>query len=348
MRATRAAAIRRLPTGLGDTPPRSGACQNHCTPSRPPMDPVILFFLFGLAAGLLRSELKLPGALYDSLTIFLLLAIGLKGGQGLATQPLAPLVPQIGAVIALGIVQTLIAFSALRWLFRFDRQNAAATAAHYGSVSVATFAVAAAWFAARAIPVEPQMAVILAVMEVPAILVGIVLARGVDKDTDWKALGHEAFLGKGVTLLLGGMAIGWAAGPKGLEPISGLYFDLFKGILALFLLEMGLIVSRQVGELRRRGLSLIAFGIGMPVLSAGLGLGTGWLLGLSVGGMAMLATLAASASYIAVPAAMRIAVPQANPAVSLAGALGVTFPFNIVAGIPLYHWMASRLAGATP
>jgi len=312
------------------------------------MDPVILFFLFGLTAGLLRSELKLPGALYDSLTIFLLLAIGLKGGQGLATQPLAPLVPQILAVIVLGCVQTLIAFAALRWLFRFDRPNAAATAAHYGSGSRAPFCLAAGRVCARAIPVEPQMAVILAVMEVPAILVGIVLARGVDKDTDWKALGHEAFLGKGVTLLLGGMAIGWAAGPSGLEPISGLYFDLFKGILALFLLEMGLIVSRQVGELRRRGLSLIAFGIGMPLLSAALGLGTGWLLGLSVGGTAMLATLAASASYIAVPAAMRIAVPQANPAVSLAGALGVTFPFNIVAGIPLYHWMATRLAGATP
>ena len=329
-------------------PARARACQNRQTFTLSSMDPVILFFLFGLAAGLLRSQLKLPGALYDSLTIFLLLAIGLKGGQGLATQPLAPLVPQILAVIVLGCVQTLLAYAVLRWLFGFDRPNAAATAAHYGSVSVATFAVAAAWFAARAIPVEPQMAVILAVMEVPAILVGIVLARGVDKDTDWKALGHEAFLGKGVTLLLGGMAIGWAAGPKGLEPISALYFDLFKGILALFLLEMGLIVSRQVGELRRRGLSLIAFGVGMPLLSAVLGLGTGWLLGLSVGGMAMLATLAASASYIAVPAAMRIAVPQANPAVSLAGALGVTFPFNLIAGIPLYQWMATRLAGATP
>lgn len=312
------------------------------------MDPVILFFLFGLAAGLLRSELKLPGALYDSLTIFLLLAIGLKGGQGLATQPLAPLVPQIGAVIVLGIVQTLIAFGVLRGLFRFDRPNAAATAAHYGSVSVATFAVAAAWLAARDIALEPQMAVILAVMEVPAILVGIVLARGVDRHTDWKALGHEAFLGKGVTLLLGGMAIGWAAGPDGLKPVSNLFFDLFKGILALFLLEMGLIVSRQLGELRRRGLSLLVFGIGMPLVSAGLGLVTGHWLGLSVGGTAILATLAASASYIAVPAAMRIAVPQANPAVSLAASLGVTFPFNILVGIPLYHGLASRLAAATP
>jgi uncharacterized protein len=312
------------------------------------MDPVIYFFLFGLVAGLLRSELKLPSALYDSLSIFLLLAIGLKGGQGLATQPLLPLLPQIAAVIVLGVFQTLIAFAALRALFGFDRPNAAATAAHYGSVSVATFAVAAAWLASRSIEMEAQMAILLAVMEIPAILIGIVLARGVSKDTDWKTLGHEAFLGKGVTLLIGGMAIGWAAGPEGLEPISGLYFDLFKAVLALFLLEMGLIVSRQVGELKKRGVSLLVFGLGMPLLSAGLGLGTGLLLGLSVGGTTMLATLAASASYIAVPAAMRIAVPEANPAVSLAGSLGVTFPFNILVGIPLYHWMATQLTGATP
>ncbi len=312
------------------------------------IDPVILFFLFGLVAGLLRSELKLPSALYDSLSIFLLLAIGLKGGQGLATQPLLPLLPQLAAVIVLGILQTLIAFAALRMVFGFDRPNAAATAAHYGSVSVATFAVAAAWLASRQIDMEPQMAILLAVMEIPAILVGIVLARGVSRETDWKSLGHEAFLGKGVTLLLGGMAIGWAAGPEGLQPIKGLYFDLFKAVLALFLLEMGLIVSRQVEELKRRGLSLFVFGLAMPLLSACLGLGTGLLLGLSVGGMTMLATLAASASYIAVPAAMRIAVPEANPAISLAGALGVTFPFNILAGIPLYYWMATQLTGATP
>ncbi len=311
----------------------------------PPLDPVILFFLFGLVAGMLRSELKLPGALYDSLSIFLLLAIGLKGGQGLATQPLAPLLPQVGAVVALGVAQTLLAFAALRGLFRFDRPNAAATAAHYGSVSVATYAVATAWLAARAIEVEPQMAVLLAVMEVPAILVGIVLARGIDRDTDWAAVGHEAFLGKGVTLLLGGMAIGWAAGPQGLQPISALFVDLFKGVLALFLLEMGLIVSRQMGELRRRGAALVAFGVAMPLLSSLPGAALGAWLGLSVGGTTVLATLAASASYIAVPAAMRIAVPQANPALSLAGALGVTFPFNLIVGIPLYHRLAVALVG---
>jgi hypothetical protein len=312
------------------------------------IDPVILFFLFGLLAGLLRSELKLPSTLYDSLSIFLLLAIGLKGGQGLATEPLGPLLPQLLAVIMLGVVQTLIAFGLLRLGFGFDRPNAAATAAHYGSVSVATFAVATAWLASRSVEVEPQMAILLAVMEIPAILVGIVLARGVSKDTDWKSLGHEAFLGKGVTLLLGGMAIGWAAGPEGLQPIKGVYFDLFKGLLALFLLEMGLIVSRQVNELKRRGVSLIVFGLAMPLLSACLGLLAGLLLGLSMGGMTMLATLAASASYIAVPAAMRIAVPEANPALSLAASLGVTFPFNILAGIPLYYWMANQLTGVMP
>lgn len=311
------------------------------------VDPVILFFLFGLAAGLLRSELKLPSALYDSLSIFLLLAIGLKGGQGLATQPLAPLIPQIGAVILLGAAQTLMAFTLLRGPGRFGRADAAATAAHYGSVSVATYAVAVAWLGARSIDFEPQMAVLLAIMEVPAILVGIALARGVSRDTDWRTLGHEAFLGKGVTLLLGGMAIGWAAGPEGLAPVSGLFFDLFKGVLALFLLEMGLIVSRQVGELRRRGLFLVAFGIGMPLLSALLGMGVGLMLGFSVGGLTVLTTLAASASYIAVPAAMRIAVPEANPAISLAGSLGVTFPFNILIGIPLYHQLATYFAGAS-
>ncbi len=312
------------------------------------IDVVVLFFLFGLAAGLARSELKLPATLYEALSVFLLLAIGLKGGEGLAKQALGPLLPQLGAVILLGVAQTLIAFAILRALGRLGRADAAATAAHYGSVSVATFAVGVNWLVTRDIAFEPQMAVFLAVMEVPAIMVGIVLARGVGKHTDWRGLAHETFLGKGVTLLLGGMAIGWIAGPEGLAPIKGLFFDLFKGALALFLLEMGLIVSRYVGELRRQGVFLIAFGLLMPLLSGLLGLACGMLLGLSVGGLTLLATLAASASYIAVPTAMRLAVPEANPALSLAAVLGVTFPFNILAGIPLYHRLATHLVGATP
>jgi len=266
----------------------------------------------------------------------------------LAKQALGPLLPQLGAVILLGVVQTLIVFVILRKLGRLERADAGAMAAHYGSVSVATFAVGVNWLLTRNISFEPQMAIFLAVMEVPAIMVGIVLARGVGRQTDWRALAHETFLGKGVTLLLGGMAIGWAAGPEGLTPIKGLFFDLFKGALALFLLEMGLIVSRQVGELRQRGMFIVTFGLLMPLLSGLLGLGCGLALGLSIGGLTLLATLAASASYIAVPAAMRLAVPQANPTLSLAAVLGVTFPFNILAGIPLYHWLAVHFAGATP
>ncbi|MBS3916155.1 MAG: sodium-dependent bicarbonate transport family permease [Sulfuritalea sp.] len=308
------------------------------------IDVVVLFFLFGLAAGLARSDLKLPSALYDSLSVFLLLAIGLKGGEGLAKQALIPLMPQLGAVILLGVAQTLIAFAILRGMGRLSRADAAATAAHYGSVSVATFAVGINWLMTRNIEFEAQMAIFLAIMEVPAIMVGIILARGIGKQTNWRVLTHETFLGKGVTLLLGGMAIGWAAGPEGLLPIKGLFFDLFKGALALFLLEMGLIVSRHVDELRRRGVFIVAFGVLMPLLSALLGLGCGLALDLTVGGLTLLATLAASASYIAVPAAMRLAVPEANPALSLAAVLGITFPFNILAGIPLYHWLALQLA----
>jgi hypothetical protein len=251
-------------------------------------------------------------------------------------------------VILLGVAQTLIAFAFLHGAGRLGRADAAATAAHYGSVSVATFAVAVNWLNSHDIGFEPQMAIFLAVMEVPAIIVGILLARGVGKQSQWRGLAHEAFLGKGVALLLGGMVIGWAAGPEGLAPIKGLFFDLYTGALALFLLEMGLIVSRQVGELRQRGAFIVAFGLFMPLLSALLGLACGWSMGLSVGGLTLLATLAASASYIAVPAAMRLAVPEANPALSLAAVLGVTFPFNILVGIPLYHSLAMQLAGATP
>lgn len=312
------------------------------------IDIVVLFFLFGLAAGLLRSELKLPAALYESLSVVLLLTIGLKGGEGLARQAVLPLLPQLGAVILLGALQTLISFAVLRGIGRLARADAAAMAAHYGSVSVATFAVGVNWLMNRNIEFEPQMAIFLAVMEVPAIMVGILLARGIGRQTDWKMLAHETFLGKGVTLLLGGMLIGWIAGPAGLAPVKSLFFDLFKGVLALFLLEMGLIVSRQIGELRTRGMFIIGFGLLMPLFSALLGAACGMMLGLSVGGLTLLITLAASASYIAAPAAMRMAVPEANPALSLAAALGISFPFNILVGLPLYHALAVRLAGAAP
>jgi hypothetical protein len=228
----------------------------------------------------------------------------------------------------------------LRRLGGFSRADSASIAAHYGSVSVGTYAVATAFLMSRQIAFEEHMPLLLVLLEVPAILVGIVLARGLSRGMQWNALAREIFLGKGIVLLLGGLLIGWIAGPEGVSGIKPLFFDLFKGVLALFLLEMGILTGAQIGSLRKYGLFLLAFGILMPLLSAAAGTMLALLLGLSVGGTTLLATLAASASYIAVPAAMRISVPEANPTLSLTASLGVTFPFNVLVGIPLYHTFA--------
>lgn len=300
------------------------------------IDPIVLFFLFGLLAGVLRSELRLPAAVYDFISIVLFLAIGLKGGIELARQPFAELFPQIVAVLFLGFTLPLLLFPLLRYVGRFSRADSASIAAHYGSVSVGTFAVAAAYLANHAIAFEEHAPLFVVLLEIPAILVGIVLARGLTSNTRWGDVAHEVFLGKGILLLVGGLLIGWIAGPEGITPLKPLFFELFKGILALFLMEMGLITAIQVGSLRRYGPFLLIFGIAAPMASAVIGGFLGWWLGLSVGGTTIMAVLAASASYIAVPAAMRISVPEANPTLSLVASLGITFPFNILIGIPLY------------
>lgn len=306
------------------------------------LDPVLLFFLLGLTAGLLRSELRLPAAVYDLISMLLLLAIGLKGGVELAKQPFSALAWQTLAVMGMGSLLALLAFGVLRFVGRLPRADAASIAAHYGSVSVATYAVGVDYFTNRQIDFEAQMPLLLAVLEIPAILVGILLARGLSRDMRLGVVAREVFLGKGIVLLVGGLLIGWIAGPEQLAPITPLFFDLFKGILALFLLEMGLITAAQFGSLRRHGLFLVLFGICMPLISSTVGIAVGLGLGMSLGGTAMLGILAASASYIAVPAAMRISVPEANPTLSLAASLGVTFPFNVLVGIPIYHAMATH------
>lgn len=307
------------------------------------MDPVILFFLLGLLAGLMRAELRLPPAIYELLSILLLLTIGLKGGVELAKQPLGGVLPQMLAVLVMGMVLPLLVFPVLRFLGRLGRADAASIAAHYGSVSVATYAVGVTYLSRIDVDFEAHLAVFLVLLEMPAIMVGILLARGLQRGTRWGALSHEVFLGKSIVLLVGGLAIGWIAGPEGMAPLEPLFFDLFKGVLALFLLEMGLIAASQAKTLRHHGFFIIAFGLLVPVPFACIGGLLGWSLGLSVGGTTLLAVLAGSASYIAAPAAMRIAVPEANPTLSLTASLGVTFPFNIFIGIPLYYSLASVL-----
>ena len=309
----------------------------------PYFEPVILFFLLGAIAGFVRSDLKIPGVLYESLSIFLLLAIGLKGGVELARYPLLDVALPALIVVAAGALIPLAAFPLLRRIGKLSRADAGSIAAHYGSVSVVTFAVASAYLVRLGEVAEGYMVVFLVLLEFPALVIGVLLARRGDRNTPWGQVLHEVFAGKSIVLLLGGLAIGWVAGPNGIAPLDRLFFDLFKGLLAFFLLEMGLVVARHFGDLRRAGVFLIAFAVLMPLVAAGLGLVTGMLLGLSVGGVTLLATLYASASYIAAPAAMRIAVPQANPALSIGAALGITFPFNLVVGIPLYHQLAHHL-----
>lgn len=298
-------------------------------------DPVVMFFVFGLLAGLSRSELKLPPALYDTLSILLLLAIGLHGGVELAAEASPALLWQTLAVLALGCLLPVIAFPALR-LLHFSRVDSANIAAHYGSVSAGTFAVAIAYMLARDLHFESYIPLFVVVLEVPAIIVGLLLAKGIARDTDWRSLGREVFLGKSIVLLMGGLCIGLLAGEDAIAPLAPLYTSMFKPVLALFLLEMGLIASRQFDSLKDSGFRLAFFALAFPLVGAGIGGALGAVLGLSVGGTAILATLAASGSYIAVPAAMRLALPEANPALSLTASLGISFPFNILIGIPLY------------
>ncbi|MCX7898360.1 MAG: sodium-dependent bicarbonate transport family permease [Rhodocyclaceae bacterium] len=307
-------------------------------------EPVVLFFLLGVIAGLARSDLKIPSAIYEALSIYLLLAIGLKGGVKLAEYPMATLLLTSLFVVAAGALIPLAAFPALRYLGRMSRADAASIAAHYGSVSVVTFSVAATFLEQHAMAYEGHMIVYLVLLEFPALILGVLLARfGTSEQTRWDRLLREVFFGKSILLLIGGLVIGYIAGPQSIAPLDKFFFDLFKGVLAFFLLEMGLVAASRIADLRRYGAFLVGFAVVVPILSALLGVFLARMLDLSEGGAVLLATLYASASYIAAPTAMRIAVPEANPALSIGASLGVTFPFNIFLGIPLYWWMAERI-----
>lgn len=310
-----------------------------------PFEPVILFFLLGLFAGLVRSDLKIPAVLYDSLSIFLLLAIGLKGGVELARQPLSEILLPALIIVGVGASLPLLAYPVLHRLGKLSRADAASVAAHYGSVSVVTFAVGAAYLNKLGQQFEGYMVVFLVLLEFPALMIGVWLARRGQGQSSLGKVLNEVFAGKSIVLLVGGLFIGWLAGADGLKPLDKLFFDLFKGLLAIFLLEMGLVAASRIGDLRKAGPFMLGFAVATPLIAGTLGALTASLIGLSVGGAALLATLYASASYIAAPAAMRIAIPEANPALSIGASLGITFPFNLVIGIPTYYWLASRLEG---
>ena len=312
--------------------------------------PMLLAFALGILATLVRSDLRFPEELYATLSIYLLLAIGLKGGVALAkTPPRELLLPGVAA-LALGCAIPLWCTWILERLGRFSRADAAAIAAHYGSVSAVTFLAVTSFLEGRGEAYEGYAPALVAVLEVPAIVVALLLARGERRARDeslGKAL-HEVLSGKSIVLLLGGLAIGAIAGEAGTEPVAPLFRDLFRGALTLFLLDMGMVAARRFGDLRRVGPFLAGFGILAPIAHGALGVCVARLVGMSSGGAVVLGVLSASASYIAAPAAVRIALPQANPTYYLTASLAITFPFNLTLGIPLYHGFATFLYARWP
>lgn len=312
------------------------------------LSPVILSFVLGLMAALGRSDLSVPEAAAKALSIYLLFAIGFKGGAAVAANGLdGTLIASLAAGLVLSAILPFIAFGLLQVLTNLSRIDAAAVAGHYGSISIVTFVAATSVLEGRAISSEGYMVAVAAVMEAPAILSALWLVSrgGSDRRMDSELM-REIMLNGSIVLLVGAFAIGAITGQDGLDKISSFIVAPFTGVLCLFLLDMGLVAGRGLRE--SRGVlnsGAVAFGVIMPVIGSIVGLGAGLLVGLSPGGIALMMVLSASASYIAVPAAMRVALPEANPSVYLTLSLGVTFPFNLTIGIPLYVAVSQAVTG---
>jgi hypothetical protein len=319
------------------------------------LSPVVLSFGLGALARLVRSELRIPRELYSALSIYLLLALGLKGGVELAHAGIAGIAGPAAVTLLLGCITPVTSYVALRKLGRLSTADAAGIAAHYGSVSAVTFIAAQQFVAAMGAPSEPYMATLLALLESPGIHIalGIGAVARLRRDqaaeeatADRKAPSalaatlHEVLTGRTMILMVGGLVVGALMGERGWQQVSPFFEAGFKGALVIFIMEMGMLAAERAGDLRKIGPFLLAFGIAAPLLHGALGVALGRLAGLSPGGATVLGAMAASASYIAAPPAVRATLPEANPGYSLTAALAITFPFNLLVGIPAYFWMA--------
>jgi hypothetical protein len=312
--------------------------------------PAILFFILGCIAGFVKSDLEVPKSISSYLSIYLMMAIGFKGGVALSeTQDInSTVILTFVAGVVTGFVQPVIGFILLRLTTKLDNITAAAVAAHYGSISMVTFVTAASFLDSSGISYAGYMVAVLALMEAPAILTGLFLAKKrskkehIKEHTNSKELTREILTNGAILLLTGAFIVGLISGSSGMEKMHGFLVLPFQGILALFLLDMGLLVSKRAHDLKEFTLSLFAFGIYMPLIGAAVGFGISALLGLSEGTALLFIVLVASASYIAVPAAMRLALPEAKASIYLPLSLAITFPFNIIIGIPLYAWLVNN------
>ena len=307
------------------------------------LDPAILFFIFGVLAGTAKSNLEIPPAISRFLSLYLLMALGLKGGFALSHSGLSMQIGlSLGAALILAVIVPLLGYGVLRkFVSGFD---AAAIAATYGSVSAVTFLTATQYLENQNIAFGGHMAAAMALMESPAIIMAVVFANGLRQPGKQHAsLGkilHESFTDGAQLLLLGAMAVGLITGDAGKAAMQPFSVDLFKGMLSFFLLDMGLMASRNLPQLKDKSTALLAYAVGAPIVHAALALGLAWASGLPAGEGALLMVLAASASYIAVPAVLRYALPEANASLYFGLSLGVTFPLNILAGIPVYTSIA--------
>ncbi|MFM7086846.1 MAG: sodium-dependent bicarbonate transport family permease [Cyanobium sp.] len=323
------------------------------------VSPPVLFFFLGVLAILLGSDLEIPAPLPKLFSLYLLLAIGFNGGIELAHSGLgSQVLLTIGAAVLMSLLVPISSYLILR--LRLDSSNAAAVAASYGSISAVTFITAQSFLNVLQLPFDGFMVAALALMESPAIVVGVVLAKLGDRAAQisadhpsgalpWKEVLQEAFLNGSVFLLIGSLVIGAlmaSFSPLGVEKMEPFTVKLFYGALCFFLLDMGIVAAQRLRDLRQAGAFLIAFSVLAPLLHAAVGLGLALLLHLSQGDSLLFMVLCASASYIAVPAAMRMTVPKANPSLYISTALGLTFPFNVVVGIPLYMSLIQRFVPA--
>lgn len=306
-------------------------------------DIVVMFFILGLIAGLVRSDLEIPKAAYDVLSLLLMLTIGLKGGMSLHNNLDWGLVLELATVMMLGFIIPLLLFPILRYIVRLPLADCGSIAAHYGSVSAGTFAVAIAYAETHKLTYSPEVTLYLVLLELPAIIVGLLLYRRFGNPSSaasTRGLWHESLTNRGVILLLGGVIIGFMYGPLNGSPVTDLFTGAFKAVLALFLLEMGLTAAETLRPFPLKHWRLMIFAIAAPPLLALIGIGVGKALDMEAGSIMILAALTASASYIAAPAAIKNSIPEADIGLAMLVSLGITFPFNVIIGIGLYHQLA--------
>lgn len=309
------------------------------------VSPVVLAFIIGIVARRIGSDLEIPSAIYQGLSIYLLFAIGLKGGVSLSQTPPSELVGPILLTLGFGVVTPITAYFLLTKMGRLGRTDAAATAAHYGSVSAVTFVAAMEAVKVAGIPSDGYLPALVAVLEVPGIIIGLMLARKAKAGGMGEAL-HEVITGKSIFLMMGGLFIGAVCGAEKVAGVAPFFIDPFKGALCLFLLELGMVAANRMGDLKKAGWRLIAVGCLLPLIHGCLATAAAIMIGMTPGGSAIFGAMVGSASYIAAPAAVRIALPEASPGIYLTMALGVTFPFNLAIGIPIFLKLAQFLAAS--